>query len=87
MWDGIAGQEPKLTTAVLPPFPSTQTWLNQNIHEVGSLYATGDDLLKAVTGSKLDPQVYLNHLTSKYSVAYGLCSAEQGEAGCVFHFN
>eukprot|EP00873_Tetraselmis_striata_P036931 jgi/Tetstr1/457195/TSEL_043844.t1 len=68
-------------------FEPLKTWLNQNIHEVGSLYATGDDLLKAVTGSKLDPQVYLNHLTSKYSVAYGLCSAEQGEAGCVFHFN
>jgi hypothetical protein len=43
--------------------------------------------MRAVTGSKLDPQVYLNHLTSKYSVAYKLCTAEEGESGSVFHFS
>uniref|UniRef100_A0A7S1WYZ1 Carboxypeptidase n=1 Tax=Tetraselmis chuii TaxID=63592 RepID=A0A7S1WYZ1_9CHLO len=68
-------------------FAPLKEWLNKNIHEVGSLHATGDELMRAVTGSKLDPQVYLNHLTSKYSVAYKLCTAEEDDSGSVFHFS
>lgn len=52
--------------------PSLQEWLNKNIHERGSLDPSGDDLMQAVTGSKLKPSVFLAHLRSKYSKLYKL---------------
>jgi Zn-dependent M32 family carboxypeptidase len=39
---------------------------------VGSLYASGDELMVAVTGKPLDPQVYLRYLRSKYADIYKL---------------
>lgn len=39
---------------------------------MGSLPASGDELMVAVTGSPLDPAVFLNYLTSKYTELYKL---------------
>jgi carboxypeptidase Taq len=39
---------------------------------VGSLYASGDDLMKAVTGAPLDPAIFLQYLREKYSELYKL---------------
>jgi len=33
--------------------------------QVGSLYPSGDELMKAVTGSELDPGVFLTYLRRK----------------------
>ena len=53
-------------------FSPLKEWLNNHIHKLGSLYASGDELMVAVTGKPLDPQVYLSYLRSKYSEIYKL---------------
>lgn len=53
-------------------FKPLKEWLNKNIHSLGSLYPTADDLLIAVTGKPLDPQVFLRYLKEKYSKIYKL---------------
>lgn len=53
-------------------FAPLRKWLNKNIHEVGSLYANGDELMMAVTGKPLDPKIYLKYLRDKYTAIYRL---------------
>lgn len=53
-------------------FKHLKTWLNENIHEVGSLHTSGDELMRAVTGSILDPEVFLVYIRSKYTALYSL---------------
>lgn len=55
-------------SAALPP----QEWLAKAIHQRGSLDASGDALMVAVTGAPLQPGVFLKHLSSKYSALYKL---------------
>lgn len=58
---------------VPPPLPSlVQAWLNAKIHRVGSLYNSGDELMRAATGSELDPAIFLAYLKSKYTELYKL---------------
>jgi carboxypeptidase Taq len=47
-------------------------WLRANVHEKGSLYASPDELLTAVSGKPLDPQIYVDYLKNKYSELYKL---------------
>eukprot|EP00195_Chlamydomonas_chlamydogama_P008941 CAMPEP_0202902440 /NCGR_PEP_ID=MMETSP1392-20130828/16855_1 /ASSEMBLY_ACC=CAM_ASM_000868 /TAXON_ID=225041 /ORGANISM="Chlamydomonas chlamydogama, Strain SAG 11-48b" /LENGTH=516 /DNA_ID=CAMNT_0049589201 /DNA_START=125 /DNA_END=1675 /DNA_ORIENTATION=+ len=53
-------------------FKALKSWLNEKIHKVGSLYNSGDELMQVVTGSKLDPQIFLNYLKEKYTALYKL---------------
>lgn len=53
-------------------FKPLREWLNENIHSLGSLYPTADDLLTKVTGKPLDPQIFLNYLKEKYTAIYKL---------------
>lgn len=53
-------------------FDRLRVWLNEKIHSVGSLYTSGDELLKAVTGAPLDPSIFLDYLREKYSALYKL---------------
>ena len=53
-------------------FAPLRLWLNEKIHRKGSLYASSDELMIAVTGRALDPQVYLKYLTDKYHELYQL---------------
>ena len=53
-------------------FSPLRCWLNEKIHRVGSLHASGDELMIAVTGKALDPQVYLSYLRKKYTEIYKL---------------
>ena len=46
--------------------------LRSNIHQVGSLYPSADELCEAVTGKPLDPKVFVAYLTSKYEALYDL---------------
>lgn len=67
-----AGKElPNLDTDIAEgKFAPLRAWLREKIHAVGSLHPTADDLLEAVTGSRLDPQVFLRYLKEKYSELY-----------------
>jgi len=53
-------------------FSELKQWLNTNIHETGSLIDNPDELLENVTGSKLDPTIFVSYLRKKYSFLYGL---------------
>ncbi len=53
-------------------FKPLRSWLKERIHQVGSLHPNGDELMKAVTGSPLDPSVFLNYLRAKYTALYKL---------------
>lgn len=52
-------------------FAPIREWLRARIHRVGSLHASADELCEAVTGSKLDPSVYVEYLQAKYARLYG----------------
>ncbi|MCH7640827.1 carboxypeptidase M32, partial [Patescibacteria group bacterium] len=47
------------------------SWLRRNIHQHGSLYWP-DELIKKVTGKKLDPNYFLRYINKKYSSIYNL---------------
>ena len=53
-------------------FAPLREWLREKVHETGSLHPSGDELLAAVTGSPLQPQVYIKSLTAKYTDLYNL---------------
>lgn len=53
-------------------FKPLKEWLGTNIHEVGSLYASPDELLTVVTNKPLDPLVYVKYLENKYKAIYKL---------------
>ena len=52
-------------------FDSLLGWLREKIHIHGHKFDP-QDLIKKVTGSKIDPAAYLRYLTKKYSDIYGL---------------
>ena len=53
-------------------FQNLRAWLRVNIHEIGSLYESPDELLIAVSGKPLDPEIYINYLETKYKKLYNL---------------
>lgn len=53
-------------------FKPIKEWLNRNIHEIGSLYESPDELLLKTTGKPLDPSIYCNYLNKKYTELYSL---------------
>ncbi len=53
-------------------FSVAKKWLNQKVHETGSVFVSADALCEAVTGTKLDPNVYVSFLETKYRRIYGL---------------
>jgi len=53
-------------------FGPLKDWLNQKVHQVGSLYASPDELLIAVTGKPLDAGCFMEYLQEKYSKLYSL---------------
>ena len=53
-------------------FGDLKAWLNKKIHASGSLHPSGNELMVAATGSPLDPSIFLEYLTAKYSELYKL---------------
>eukprot|EP01125_Pyxidicula_operculata_P021186 TRINITY_DN8069_c0_g1_i1.p1 TRINITY_DN8069_c0_g1~~TRINITY_DN8069_c0_g1_i1.p1 ORF type:complete len:543 (+),score=141.51 TRINITY_DN8069_c0_g1_i1:91-1629(+) len=51
-------------------FSSLKAWLNKNIHQIGSLHASGEDLLKVVMGRGIDIELFIEYLTKKYKDVY-----------------
>ncbi|KAK3846124.1 MAG: putative carboxypeptidase [Linnemannia gamsii] len=53
-------------------FHILKKWLNENVHEQGSLRESGDDLIFDLTGKHLDSSLYVKYLTDKYTAIYDL---------------
>eukprot|EP00897_Mesotaenium_endlicherianum_P006210 jgi/Mesen1/5617/ME000282S04772 len=53
-------------------FSALRRWLQSEIHDVGSLYPTAEELVTRVTGSGLDTSCFLKYLSSKYTALYDL---------------
>ena len=53
-------------------FAALKRWLNARVHALGSLHPSGDALMAAVTGSELDPSIFLSYLRDKYTPLYKL---------------
>lgn len=51
-------------------FNDIKQWLSKNIHSQGDLHDPAD-LIKRITGTKLDVKPYLRYLNKKYSELYG----------------
>lgn len=51
-------------------FGEINKWLNQEIHAVGSLHPSLDELLVEVTEEELNPQHFLDYVTEKYEKLY-----------------
>ncbi|KAG0207428.1 hypothetical protein BGX28_001309 [Mortierella sp. GBA30] len=47
-------------------------WLNENIHQQGSLRESGDDLMRDLTGRHLDSSLFVQYLNAKFTEIYGL---------------
>lgn len=53
-------------------FHVLKKWLNENIHQQGSVRLSGDDLIVGLTGKPLDASLYVEYLTEKYTKIYDL---------------
>ncbi|KAG2382361.1 hypothetical protein C9374_005563 [Naegleria lovaniensis] len=53
-------------------YPFLKNWLNENIHERGSVTLNSNRLLEVATGQKLNAEIFINYLKNKYSKLYDL---------------
>jgi carboxypeptidase Taq len=73
IYETAAAQIPNLDDNIRAgDFKPLREWLRVNVHELGSLYETADELLVKVTGKPLDPRIFVAYLKSKYTSIYGL---------------
>ena len=52
-------------------FSPIREWQRKNIHSVGLIYSAGE-ICTRTTGSRLNPDYFLDYLSSKYEEIYGL---------------
>ena len=72
LWEKINAEITDLSTQIRAgKFDSLLGWLRANIHVHGRKYEP-QELVKKVTGSKIDPAPYLRYLEAKFSDVYGL---------------
>lgn len=72
LWEVINKDIPDLESQIEQgKFDALLTWLRDKIHRHGAKFDP-QDLVMRVTGSKIDPQPYVNYLHKKYSEIYGL---------------
>jgi carboxypeptidase Taq len=66
IYDAAKKANPNIETQITKGnFAPLMTWLGENIHNVGSRLSSRDLLIKA-TGKALDPQIFMEHLKSRY---------------------
>mmetsp|Transcript_8164 Transcript_8164/g.19886 ORF Transcript_8164/g.19886 Transcript_8164/m.19886 type:complete len:574 (+) Transcript_8164:16-1737(+) len=53
-------------------FAPLKKWLNEKVHDKGSMPGSADALLEAVTNKPLDPSIFMKYLTDKYTTMYSL---------------
>ncbi|GAQ81313.1 Carboxypeptidase Taq [Klebsormidium nitens] len=61
-------------------FSQLRDWLYSEIHQVGSLYESGDHLMEKLTGSQLRPECFLQYLRDKYGPLYQLEEPQLAES-------
>jgi carboxypeptidase Taq len=72
IWNKMAGDLPQLEEQIRRgDFHEMLTWLRKNVHQFGAKFEP-QDLVKRVTGSKIDPEPYLKYLRTKYGEIYSL---------------
>jgi len=72
LWQVIKRDIPDLETQIEKgDFSKLLNWLRTHVHHHGAKFEP-QDLVQRVTGSKIDPQTYINYLREKYSEIYGL---------------
>lgn len=70
IWTKILKDIPALDTMISRgEFAPLLGWLHDNIHVHGAKFET-QELVKKITGSPIDPQPYLNYLTTKFKEIY-----------------
>ena len=52
-------------------FKTLFDWLGENIHQHGRKF-TSNELTKRVTGTEISSEPYIQYLTEKYNMIYGL---------------
>lgn len=72
LWEVINRDIPDLESQIEHgKFDALLGWLREKIHRHGAKFDP-QELVQRVTGSKIDPQPYVNYLRKKYSDIYGL---------------
>jgi carboxypeptidase Taq len=72
LWEKINKDLPNLDAEIRKgKFDSLLGWLRANVHVHGRKFDP-QDLVKKITGSKIDSAAYVRYLTKKYSEVYGL---------------
>jgi carboxypeptidase Taq len=72
LWEAIHKEIPDLDDQIRHgEFAALLGWLREKIHRHGSKYEP-QDLVKRVTGSKIDPDPYVRYLTGKFTKIYAL---------------
>lgn len=72
LWEVINRDIPDLESQIEQgKFDALLGWLRDKIHRHGAKFDP-QELVQRVTGSKIDPQPYVNYLRKKYSDIYGL---------------
>lgn len=72
LWERIYADLPDLTGLIRQgKFEALLAWLREKIHVHASKYEP-QELVKRVTGSKIDPAPYVRYLKQKYGEIYGL---------------
>lgn len=72
LWQVIRKDIPDLDAQIEKgDFSRLLDWLRKNVHHHGAKFEP-QALVQRVTGSKIDPQPYMNYLREKYSDVYGL---------------
>jgi len=72
LWQVIRKDIPDLDAQIEKgDFSRLLDWLRKNVHRHGAKFEP-QALVQRVTGSKIDPQPYMNYLREKYSDIYGL---------------
>ena len=72
LWERINEDIPDLSDQIRNgEFSELLDWLRENIHRHGAKFEP-QELVKRVTGSKIDPEPYINYLRTKYGEIYGI---------------
>ena len=72
LWEKVSEDIPDLAEKIRRgEFAELTGWMREKIHRHGSKFEP-QELVKHVTGSRIDPAAYMRYLSTKYTEIYGL---------------